>query len=519
MKLSEIFGRTLRQGPKSVDPLTALAIRSAIYRILDDRIVFLPLGEMIIQRIKACFTTGWPSAQRVLMPPGKAKDDWSDLLEEEIQSYRQLARCLLASRHIQSIETPAGLGRPSWTQALQWVYAAASDEENTSFKRDWEADIQTAWSKMGLKPLQVEAYPKSLGWVHLSEYGSEELLICPSCGYQALHAFARFLRDEPRREPVEEMSQIETPGLDTIEALADHLQIPASQTLKAVFLQTSAAELVLAVLSGDLEVSLSKVAHAIGEKSLDPAQESVIRKAGAEPGYGGPVNLPVKTDDESGVVLVIGDHMVEAGTNFVSGANKSGLHLRGVNYPRDFSVTLFADIAEAKEGYRCPECSESLEAGRGILLAWRQQLNKAFQYNAEDGRAQFGYASMGTLLLEATMAALIDVHADEVGIGWPTSLAPFDVYLVALKSSDEEDAACDALNAAGLRVLLDDRKVSAGVKFTDADLIGCPLRVTVSKRSVQEGGAEISLRGGQNREIVAIPMLGEVARTRLESLM
>lgn len=519
MKVGEIFGRTLRQGPKSVDPLSALAMRSALVRIVDDRTVFLPIGENVMQQIEDCFMSAQPLAQRLLLPPGRLVRDWRKLLKEEIQSYRQLPSCLMASRYIQSLATPAGLARAEWAKGLQWVFAAASHEEQISFDTDWAADIQAAWSKMGLKPQQFEYRPDNPGWVHLSEHGSENLLICPSCGYKASRTFARFKRDESRKEPPAEKLPIETPGLDTIEALADYLDITTSQTLKAVFLQTETVELVLVVLPGNLEVSLSKVAHAIGKVTLEPAQESLIRSAGAEPGYGGPVGLTVKTDDDASGVLVIADHMVQDGMNFVSGANEAGLHLGGVNYPRDFRVTLFADIAEAEVGSGCPECSGVLETGRGILLARLQQLSRAFQFNAVDGREHYGYASVGTVLLEATMAALVDAHRDEAGIGWPKSLAPFDVYLVALKSPEEVKAAYAALEADGIRTLLDDRKVSAGVKFTDSDLIGSPLRVTVSQRSVKEGGAEISLRGGQNREIVALSSLSEAVRTRLESIM
>jgi prolyl-tRNA synthetase len=519
MKISDIFGRTLRQGPKSVDPLSELALRSALVRILEDQNYFLPLGDKIIQQIEACYVSTAPDAQRILLPPGIAQGDWDELLDKEIQSYRQLPVMLRAGRYIQSTETPAGLARPQWARAQQWVFVGESDEQLNSLEREWRSGIQTAWSNMGLSPQKVEFKSNSHAWVHQSNLGSEELLYCPSCGFHALQAFARFKREEPLREPIEEVHEIETPGLDTIEALADYLQVPESRTLKAVFLQTSNADLVLAILPGHLDVSLAKVADAVGEGALEPALESVIRNAGVEPGYGGPVGIAVRSSKEPGGVLIIADQSVEAEVNFVSGANRVGFHLGGVNYPRDFSATLIKDIAEAAKGAMCPECGEDLEARGGIILGWHQGPRRAFQYNTADGKELFGFASEGTLLLDATVAALIDVHADEVGIGWPKSLAPFDVYLVALISPDEVRAAYTVLENTGIRVLLDDRNVSAGVKFTDADLIGCPLRVTVSKRSLKQGGVEISLRGGENPEVTALSMLGEATKARLESIM
>jgi prolyl-tRNA synthetase len=519
MRISEIFGRTLRQGPKFIDPLSEFAMRSALVRILEGRNYFLPLGVNIMQQIETCYLTAGPKSQRVLLPPVIAKGDWEEILDFEIQSYRQLPISLMAGRLIQSTETPAGFARPKWARALQWVFAAGTDDQLIPLEKEWTYGMQTAWSKMGLAPQKVEFKSNSHAWVHLSDHGSEDLLYCPSCGFHALRAFARFKREEPQKEPLEEVHQIETPGLNTIEALADYLEIPESRTLKAVFLQTSTADLVLAVLPGDLDVSLAKVAHAIDEASLEPAEESVIRNAGIEPGYGGPVGIAANTCKEPGGAIVIADQAVEDGVNFVTGANRADFHLGGVNYPRDFSVTFLADIAKAAEGDGCPECDENLEAGRAILLACQQGLRRPFQYNTADGQELLGLVSEGTVLLDATMTALIDVHADDVGIGWPKSLAPFDVYLVALKSPNEVGAAYTALEKAGFRVLLDDRKVSAGVKFTDADLIGCPLRVTVSQRSLKEGGVEISLRGGENQEIIPISALGEAAKARLESIM
>lgn len=180
---------------------------------------------------------------------------------------------------------------------------------------------------------------------------------------------------------------------------------------------------------------------------------------------------------------------------------------------------MIADIAAAREGDNCPECGKPLVANNGIYLGcWKPSL-VYIQYANEDGRDREGYVGLGTLLLEPILAALLAVHHDDQGIIWPARVAPYDVHIVEIRCSEEAVVVSRELEATGLSVLFDDRKVSPGVKFTDADLIGCPLRITVSRRSLKNGGVELSIRGKEDRQIIPLEGIGDIISTRITEIM
>ena len=235
-------------------------------------------------------------------------------------------------------------------------------------------------------------------------------------------------------------------------------------------------------------------------------------------------------NDDSGV-LVVADHSIETVNNFVAGANREGYHLTGVNYPRDFSVTLLADVAQAQAGHVCPHCEGTLTAKSAIELGHCFKLGTRYAdavgaaYLDPEGQERpivMGSYGIGVGRL---MAAVIETHHDEQGIVWPAALAPFNVYLLTLGTDEavqtQADAAYAQMQEAGLEVLYDDREESAGVKFADADLIGCPVRATVSRRSLRAGGIELKARraeeprdSAQGRQRVVAPqrLVEEVRR-------
>ncbi|MBN2469126.1 MAG: proline--tRNA ligase, partial [Anaerolineae bacterium] len=307
----------------------------------------------------------------------------------------------------------------------------------------------------------------------------------------------------------------------TIEAVAAFIGVPTSQTLKAVFFMRDEADFVFVVIRGDLEVNESKLSAALGGASLRAATEDEIRAVGAEPGYASPVGLPVREEMDAAGVIVVVDQSARAGANFVAGANDAGYHLTGVNFGRDFTATLVADIATVYEGALCGRCGvgrlhleRAIELGHCFKLGTTYSEKVGVTYLDEGGSARPVVMGSYGIGLERLIAAIIEKHHDDYGIVWPRSVAPFDVHIVTLGKDEafheRGRALYDQLRRAGLAVLLDDRQERPGVKFADADLIGVPLRITVSERALERGALEARWRHSPDR--FDIPLV-EAART------
>jgi len=293
--------------------------------------------------------------------------------------------------------------------------------------------------------------------------------------------------------------------------------VPERQTLKAVFYVTKDGEFIFAVIRGDLDVNETKLRNLLGGVDFGPATDAEIIKAGAVPGYASPRGL-------TGVKVIV-DDSVHLGGNFVAGANKEGYHLLNINYPRDFQAELEGDFALARAGDACPTCGKPLNEARGIELGHLFKLGTRYSealnatYLDAGGQAQpivMGSYGIGTGRL---MAVAIEQHHDEQGIIWPVEIAPYHIHLINLgyEPEDETTKAAEALytdlQAQGFEVLYDDRNERPGVKFNDADLIGVPVRVTVSRRSLSQGGFEVKLRHASERTIIpANDLIDEIHR-------
>jgi prolyl-tRNA synthetase len=359
--------------------------------------------------------------------------------------------------------------------------------------------------------------------------GEDTLIRCTGCGYAANVEKAAFRLSpvEPdEAQSLEEPRPVATPDCETIADVAAFVGVPTSQTLKAVFYTRDETELVFVVIRGDLEVNETKLCNLLGGGELQPATDEEIHAAGAEPGYASPVYLRVRETRDGSGVLVVADRSIEAGNNFVAGANRPGYHLTGVNYPRDFAVTILADVAQAQAGHLCHHCDgvlaaeTSIELGHCFKLGTRYSEAVGATYLDKEGHERpivMGSYGIGVGRL---MAAIIETHHDDYGIAWPPSLAPFDVHLLTLGTDEavheQADAVYAQLQEAGFEVLYDDREESAGVKFADADLIGCPMRVTVSRRSLKAGGIEMKARQAAERNIVPSDSLAEQIRRMLK---
>jgi prolyl-tRNA synthetase len=293
--------------------------------------------------------------------------------------------------------------------------------------------------------------------------------------------------------------------------------VPRHRTLKAVFYLAD-GELVFVTIRGDLEVNEVKLRNVLKCLELRLANDEEVREAGLVAGSASALGL-------EGIKIIADDSMT-LGQNFVVGGNKADTHVLNVNYPRDFDVAVITDIAMARAGDRCPRCRRELLSTRGIEVGHVFKLGTVFSERQGafflDGDGNRKPMVMGCygIGLGRLLAAAIEQNHDEKGIVWPVPIAPYQVYFCLLDTADVEVvSAAETLYAEleekGFEVLYDDRSESPGVKFNDADLLGMPVRLVMSRRTLKAGNAELKLRKQKEAELVG---LEEVA-SRLESLV
>jgi prolyl-tRNA synthetase len=568
MRLSQLFGRTLRESPTGTELAShKLSLRAGLVRFLGAGIYsYLPLGWRVARKIEAILREEMDAigAQEMLMPIMHPAELWqatgrwdsvgpemvrfrdrngrdyalamtheevvAELMRREVQSYRDLPRVVY---HIQAKMRDEPRPRGGLLRVREFrmkdAYSLDADFDglNVFYPRILAA-YQRIFARCGLHAIPVEADTGMMGGADSHEFmllhpdGEDTVVRCLACEYVANVERAEFRLVPVEPQPPEEAQPMATPDCETIADVAAFVGVPTSQALKAVFYATEEDALVFVVIRGDLEVNETKLGNLLGSGELRAATDEEIRAAGAEPGYASPKGLQVRENRDGPGVLVVADRSIEAGTNFVAGANRPGYHLTGVNYPRDFVVTLMADIAQAQDGHLCAHCggtlvtASAIELGHCFKLGTRYADSVGATYLDSEGNERpivMGSYGIGVGRL---MAAVIETHHDEHGIVWPPALAPFDLHLILLGTDEAVRAQAEEVYAqmreAGFEVLYDDREERAGVKFTDADLIGCPVRATVSRRSLKAGGVEVKARQAEERRVVAPESLEDAVR-------
>jgi prolyl-tRNA synthetase len=450
-----------------------------------------------------------------------------DLARREIQSYRQLPQLVY---HIQTKFRDDPRPRAGLIRVREFTML-----DSYSLDRDWEGlDEQyqahyeayfRIFNRCGLPVRAVGSDTGMMGgkeaheYMYLTPVGEDTLMFCDSCDYAANRQVTNFKKPEPAAEETKPLEKIPTPGVSTIADLSAFLDIPPSRTAKAVFFMAELSDekplLIFAVLRGDMTLNETKLVNAIAAigkhniKALRPALDEEITAVGAVPGYASPIGI------EQENMLVVVDDLLPHSPNLVAGANEEGAHLRNTNLGRDYEANIVADIALAEDGALCPHCGGTLTAQRGVevgnifKLGTRYTEAMGATFLDEDGAAQpiiMGSYGIGVGRL---LACVAEEYHDEYGLIWPISIAPYPVHLVLLNSRNgSAEAGAEnfygELIDAGLEPLYDDRDERAGVKFNDADLIGLPLRVTVSHRSLKNGGLEFKRRDKDERWIVPL---------------
>jgi prolyl-tRNA synthetase len=561
-RASELFIPTLREDPAEAEAAShRLLLRGGYIRPLAAGIyTFLPLGWRVHQRVVRIVREEMDAigAQELLMPVLTPAELWQASgryeipevfkLEDragrkfvlpmtheetvtfharEIQSYRELPQMLY---HFSTKERDEPRSRGGLLRLREFImkdaYSFDRDEEglDRSFRKQAGA-YERIFERCGLEFYAVEAESGMMGGSESIDYlapagaGENTLVTCERGDYAADLEIARGVPRPPAfPEPLDAPTEAGTPGVATIEALAELLGVDPAATAKAMPVVTASGELVLGLVRGDDRLNEMKMLGALGS-DFRPATEEEIRAAfGADGGSLGPVGVEVE---------VVADETLREG-QFVTGANRNGWHLRGVQARRDFNAR-FADLREAREGDVCPACGgrllfrTAIEVGHIFKLGTRYSipLDAVFlDENGEEKPLVMGSYGIGPARI---MAAAVEQHHDEHGIAWPRSATPFDVHVVAIGAAGPEaitlaERVATGLEQEGFSVLLDDRDRRPGEKFADADLIGCPLRVTVGRKALEDGQVDLLARPSRAEDRVPAPELPPRARTLWETL-
>ena len=445
----------------------------------------------------------------------------------EVDSYQRLPRLVyqIQTKFRDDPRPRAGLIRAR-EFTMKDAYSLDRDEEGLDEQyRTLHETYFRIFARCGLPAVAVGADVGIMGgsmsheFMYLSPIGEDAILLCDACGYRANRQVAGFGKPLPEDEEQLPLEKIPTPDTDTIGALAGYLEIPESRTAKAVFMVATIGgveRFVFAVVRGDMELNETKLATAVGASELRPALREEIRAVGAEPGYGSPLGV-------KGALVVVDDAIV-ASPNLVAGANEEGFHFMHVNHGRDFEADVVADLASAEHGSPCPECGGAMRAERGVevgnIFKLGTRYSEALGASFLDGDGERKPVVMGSygIGVGRLLACIAEEHRDEDGLVWPVSVAPYHVHLVAAEAGEKADGIYEELGSTGVEVLYDDRRESLGAKFKDADLIGLPLRLTLTPRSLQRGGVEIKARDDAESNIVPVEDVVEMVLSKLADL-
>jgi prolyl-tRNA synthetase len=548
VRASELFIPTLREAPGDAEAAShRLLVRGGFIRQVAAGLwTFLPLGwrvhEKIVGIIRAEMNaiggqemsmpvvapaelwqrTGrygipelWKIEDRVGRPfvLAMTHEETVTFHAREIRSYRELPQILY---HFQTKVRDEPRPRGGLLRVREFVMkdSYSFDRDEDGLDRSFELHAQAyrkIFERCGIDVYEVEAEPGMMGgsasWDFLAPAGSGEntLVTCERGDYAADLEIARGVPREPDfPERLDAPEEIETPDIATIEQLAGLLGIDAAATSKAMPVVKADGTLVLGLVRGDDRLNEMKMESVLGS-AFRPATDGEIRAAfGASGGSLGPVGASVE---------VVADEALRGG-QYVTGANADGRHLRGVEAGRDFEPR-FADLREAQEGDACPVCGGRLDFQVAIEVGHIFKLGtKTYSeplgatYLDESGTERpivMGCYGIGP---GRVLAAAVEQSHDEYGIAWPRAIAPFDVHVVAIAAAGAEAVAvaervAAELEDAGLEVLLDDRDRRPGEKFADADLLGCPVRLTVGKKTLEDGRLDLLVRAGRAEERVA----------------
>lgn len=563
MRSSQLFGKTLRQAPGDAENISHKLLTRAgfIQQIAAGIFSLQPLGNRSITKIRNIIREEMDRAggQEINMPVIQPRDLWEEsgraetfvppLATFEDRRERQM---IIAPTHE---ETATAMARASVTSyrdlpftiyqiqtkfrdetrprggllrvrefEMKDAYSFDADEEG--LERSFQAMVaayKRIFKRCGLDVVMVDADSGGIGgkdsneFVLLAESGDDTILMSDESDYAANVEKAEFIKKEFPIGNLCEVEEFATPDIKTIEALAKLEGVSRSKTAKAVFYSVD-GEVVIVTIRGDYDVNETKLRNLLGGSVPRLATPEEVKAAGLVAGSASAVGL-------EGVKSIV-DDSITMGSNYLAGANKAGFHLRNVNFPRDFKADILGDIAEAKKGYPSPDGKGKLIAKRGIELGHVFKLGNVYsskmgaRYTDEDGQQNDVLMGCYGIGIGRMLAAAVEAYHDDFGMVLPSAIAPYDIYLAGLNLEDADisgkaEMLYESLQDAGFDVLFDDRDAPPGVKFKDADLMGIPVRVVISSRSMGNGGVEVKARAEKESEIVSEPDVIEAVRKLL----
>ena len=554
IKMSELYAPTLKEDPVEAEIAShRLLLRAGMIRKVAAGVYsFLPLGHIVLRQVEDIIREEMQNvgSQEIMMPALQPAELWHEsgrwndygpelmrltdrnqhgfclgptheelitaIVRNELRSYKELPKSLfqIQTKFRDEIRPRFGLLR-SKEFIMKDAYSFHPDQESLQAYYDEMGEAYArVCERCGLEYRPVEADSGQIGgktsveYMALAESGEAELVHC-ECGYAADVEAANAII-KPLVHEVDGMQKISTPGVGSIESLAQFLNISEAATVKALVGKGEDGRIYAVFVPGDHELNDIKICHFA--KGFDFLTDEELVEAGLPKGSIGPVGLP-----ES--VKVVADESLRNISQWVVGANEDGFHYVGARLGEDFKVDEWADLCVSKPGDLCPCCGKPLDTARGIEVSQIFQLGTKYSesmgatFMDEDGNEKPFVMGCYGIGVTRTVAAIVEQYNDEHGIIWPVSVAPAEVVVIPLTVGDDtvfpvaERIAAD-LNAAGIRVAIDDRNERAGVKFNDDDLVGFPYQITVGKRGVAEGTVEIKDRATGEKTSCAI---GEVA--------
>jgi prolyl-tRNA synthetase len=566
MRQSRHIGRTLREAPKDAQTAAhALMIRAGYISQLSAGVyVYQPLLLRALNKISQIIREEMSAAgaEELLMPAIQPKELWeesgrwerytavdgimfafkdrrgstvclgptheevvTDILRREIKSYKDLPKCAfqIQTKFRDEIRPRFGLMRAR-EFIMKDAYSFDADEagQDASYEAMRKA-YHRICERVGYHYRAVEADTGAIGgsgsheFMVLADSGEETVLYCDTCDYAANQERAESrLEQFPQDPEARPMEAVLGEGLIGVEKLAKFLDIPVWKTTKTLLFDADGYT-VAVMVRGDSDVHELKVANHLGAKVLRLASaEKILSLTGAEVGYAGPIGLPDG-------VRIIADHYVNGRVNFECGANRTNYHNINVNFGRDVALPEFGDFKLAKEGDGCPRCAGKLQSARGIevghIFKLGTKYSLAMNCSYLDATSQTQPVVMGCygIGVSRMAAAWIEQSHDDKGIIWSPQIAPYHVHLIALNIEDDTirtqaEALYERLQREGIEVLYDDRPARAGEKFSDADLIGLPVRLTLSKRTLEQGKVEFKLR--KDKDFASLSPEEAIAKTK-----
>jgi prolyl-tRNA synthetase len=575
MRWSTMHIPTLRDDPAGADaPSHRLLLRAGYIRLLmAGHYSLLPLGQRVRLKVIAIIREEMDriGAQEILMPVMHPAEPWqrsgrwelmgdemfrlkdrrgTDLalgmtheeiistLAAELESYRELPQLWYQFQtKLRDEPRPrAGLMRTrEFTMKDSYSFDLGPDELDVSFNLHRDAYTRI-FERLSIPAIPVEASSGNMGGSDSIEFtcpspsGEDLIVLCPECGYaanieKATSALAAIDDSAERSVALAAPEPFATPGVRTIDDLALRYDAPEDRQIKTLVYFLDGV-LTLVLLRGDYALNEQKLIDATGAIAVRPAQPDEIQAAlGALPGSLGAVGVtgyPIVADE------ALRDETGRGRRGMYTGANVDDTHLRGVDVERDIDVSRWADLREVAVGDGCVNCGHGLEVERGIevghifKLGYKYSDAMEIRVSGPDGKPVRPIMGSYGIGVERAMATIVEVHHDDKGIIWPVAVAPFEVVVVIAQQDDPAVAEAGeevygALVAAGVDVIVDDRPVRAGVKFSDAELVGIPFRVTVGKRGLGTGTAELTDRASGTTIAVPLADLAKHVREAIAS--